>query len=211
MRMPNAPMHICAVVAITVGCTTRTVCVGCIRMNAACLSLVLRRVCNSTCRVCTMYARWDRMFLPRAARATLLQRAPTWYPPALRIGRVGGATLRLPPSSHEERLRDEAPGGVGAGQAPAIKTGKRHSSGQMFSPGEAASDVFWRGPLLPYKATCGTFFRHAAPTRADAPPDPPRTHSLDNVRSRPITSDHVRHPTTPHPRPSLSHARPPRA
>jgi hypothetical protein len=36
--------------------------------------------------------------------------------------------------------------------------------------------------------------RRRSPTH---PPDPPRTHSPDNVRSRPITSDHVRHPTTP--------------
>jgi hypothetical protein len=48
--------------------------------------------------------------------------------------------------SHEERLRDEAPGGVGAGQAPAMRVRKaRDCSSQMFSPGAAASDVFLAG------------------------------------------------------------------
>jgi hypothetical protein len=81
---------------------------------------------------------------PRSRHPRLSTSTPTGYPPALRIGRVGGAMLRLYLFfSHEERLRDEAPGGVGAGQAPAMRVRKaRDCSSQMFSPGAAASDVF---------------------------------------------------------------------
>ena len=48
----------------------------------------------------------DKTFILFARRATLLQSSATGLPPASRIGRVE-ARHRCPPTSREERLRDE--------------------------------------------------------------------------------------------------------